>query len=434
VRVVIRATRIIPPVARVQGRIHTQDGTPIAGATVTVGGKSVETDDIGAFSLDRLHFGRQTLTARHPDYQEAQTAITLLARGVNDVALALIPLPGVIVGTVTDHLRHGLSGARVSYTPGPVTTPCKPDGGYEFAGVAVGNYRVTATCDGFQTASRDVAVQSKMRAVVTFALTPTTGTIEGTVSDPFGKGLAGARVAAGGKTTESIGTGGYTLPGVPVGGQTVSVALAGFQAAQASVVVQGGKSAPLSFKLIPTTGTLRGTVKDAKGALLTGVTVSAGGLSRNTENGQFSLTGVPMGSLTLTLKYSGYVTKRMPITLKGGETKVINEVLYLLPGSVSGTVTKVTVVKGRPKKSPAKGARVTLGTRSTSTDAAGAYKFTKVPAGSYKADVTYTGCKAIGTPRNVVVLGGGQKESPVNFSLTCTPPSPTSPNINIRVK
>jgi hypothetical protein len=124
----------------------------------------------------------------------------------------------------------------------------------------------------------------------------------------------------------------------------------------------------------------------------------------------------------------------MPITLKGGETKVINEVLYLLPGSVSGTVTKVTVVKGRPKKSPAKGARVTLGTRSTSTDAAGAYKFTKVPAGSYKADVTYTGCKAIGTPRNVVVLGGGQKESPVNFSLTCTPPSPTSPNINIRVK
>jgi hypothetical protein len=56
------------------------------------------------------------------------------------------------------------------------------------------------------------------------------------------------------------------------------------------------------------------------------------------NNGQFGLTGIPVGDLTVTLSHRNCFAKTLSVTLAGGETEELNVVLASRPGSVHGTV------------------------------------------------------------------------------------------------
>ncbi len=77
-------------------------------------------------------------------------------------------------------------------------------------------------------------------------------------------------------------------------------------------------------------GTVNGTVTDAAGTPLPGATV----VLRNTPygaatdaQGQFTLSGVPVGDYILAASYVGYASAEEPITVRTGETTVVNFVL-----------------------------------------------------------------------------------------------------------
>jgi len=57
------------------------------------------------------------------------------------------------------------------------------------------------------------------------------------------------------------------------------------------------------------TGTLSGTVTDANSQPISGVSVSMTGASVNTDsNGVYTITGIPVGTYTVTFSKTGYTT------------------------------------------------------------------------------------------------------------------------------
>ena len=82
-------------------------------------------------------------------------------------------------------------------------------------------------------------------------------------------------------------------------------------------------------------------------------------------------------------------------------------------GTVSGTVTDGT--------NPLVGATVSLGSRTTTTDASGNYSFTNIPAGTYPTMTASLAGYNSSTATNIVVTDGGTTTQ--NFTLTLAPTS-----------
>ncbi len=79
------------------------------------------------------------------------------------------------------------------------------------------------------------------------------------------------------------------------------------------------------------TGVIKGTVSDSKGATLPGVTVKLNGavsLSKGTDvNGAFSFSNLPAGNYTISFTFVGFVTLTKTISLSDGQESVNNIVL-----------------------------------------------------------------------------------------------------------
>src|SRR5688572_33398127 len=70
---------------------------------------------------------------------------------------------GTILGTVTDESKAVLPGVTVTLTSpvlpgGPQTSVTDANGGYRFAGLAPGTYKLTLTIEGFGTYSEELRV------------------------------------------------------------------------------------------------------------------------------------------------------------------------------------------------------------------------------------------------------------------------------------
>src|SRR5438309_10871327 len=84
---------------------------------------------------------------------------------------------GSILGTVTDASGAAINGAKVTLTnegtSATLTTTTGQDGSYKFAPLRVGNYKVTATFQGFQTVTkRNITVDVGADVVADISLSP----------------------------------------------------------------------------------------------------------------------------------------------------------------------------------------------------------------------------------------------------------------------
>ena len=167
------------------------------------------------------------------------------------------PASGSIRGTVTDDTGAVVANVAVGLTGSAAaarTTNSGANGVYTFADLRPGTYALTVTppggftAGGSATASVTVAsgAQADAPAFVLNRVTPTTGSIRGTVTDTTGVPVANAALALTGsaqavRTANSAANGAYTFAGVSPGDYTVSVTPpAGFNigtAAAASVTV-----------------------------------------------------------------------------------------------------------------------------------------------------------------------------------------------------
>jgi choice-of-anchor B domain-containing protein len=167
------------------------------------------------------------------------------------------------------------------------------------------------------------------------------------------------------------------------------------------------------------TGEISGRVADAATGLplvVAVVTTSSGQSTTTDNNGDYTLSNVPVGSPTVSASFAGYVTVQKAVTVIEGLTTTADfalseEVSGGATGSIKGTVTDDNGIKL---------AGVTVITdsgHSAVTNRGGKYTIQNVPEGS--RDVTASKSGFVDGLQNIVVIAG--QTTTVNFSLAPGP-------------
>ena len=295
---------------------------------------------------------------------------------------------GTVTGKVTNTAGAPISGASVS--SGGTGAVTGSDGIYTLQ-LPGGTATLTAALGGYQSASESVTVTAgQTTQAATLQIAPVSpGNVTGSVVNGSGTGLSGASVTAGGLTTTTAADGSYVLNSLPAGSTTIKASLTGFQSGSATVtVVAGATTAAPAITLVSGSGSIAGSVKSSTGAAIAGASVGFGGGTTTTDaNGNYTLNGVPVGTVQLVASASGFQSVTQSVTVTGGNTSTAN--FTLTAGSAAGTVTgKIT---NASSGAIVTGATVSWSGGSTTTNTSGIYTLTNVTAGTQNITAVKTG-------------------------------------------
>ncbi|MEM7828011.1 MAG: carboxypeptidase regulatory-like domain-containing protein, partial [Candidatus Aenigmatarchaeota archaeon] len=181
----------------------------------------------------------------------------------------------------------------------------------------------------------------------------------------------------------------------------------------------------------PTTGSVMGKVVDAStNQPLSGVSVVSGQLSATTtDTGEFTLSGVPAGSQTVTFTLSGYATATATVNITAGS--IINlGTIPLSPSPTTGIIKGTVTDAGNGQ--PLSDVTITVTgsfTGSTVTGTDGTFIFTNVTPGTVTLTASKTGYYSV-TGTGTVVVGGILFFNP---QLSTSPPTQTTGNLTGKV-
>jgi hypothetical protein len=320
-------------------------GTAIAGATVTdSGGASTTSNASGTYTLSGLVPGSHSLTASATGFTTSQPQAATVTAGQTTLGVnfSLAVAPGTVTGTVTSASGAAvIAGATVS-DPGGASAVTNGSGVYTISGLVPGSHSLTASAASFNPVTSSATVTAGQTTQnFNFSLTPTPGSVTGTVTNASGGAtLAGATVTdSGGTSATTNGSGVYTLSGLTPGSHTLTASATGFTTSQpqAATVTAAQTTANINFALtpVPTTGAVTGTVTSASGGTpIASATVSDSGGASTTANasGVYTLSGLPPGSRTLTASASGFTSQTLSATVTVGQTtQSVNFILPTIP-------------------------------------------------------------------------------------------------------
>jgi hypothetical protein len=295
---------------------------------------------------------------------------------------------GTVTGTVTNTSGAPIQGASVSSGGNGAITGA--DGGYTLQ-VPAGSANLTAALAGYQNASETVTVTAGATTqAATLQIQPVNpGNVTGRVVDSNSAALSGASVNASGLNTITAADGSYALNNLPAGQTTIRASLTGFQSGSTTVtVVAATTTAAPPITLVSGSGSITGTVRNASGAAIAGASVGYGGGTATTDaNGNYTLTGVPVGTVQLVASASGFQSVTQSVTVSGGATSTANFTLATAPagGTVTGKITNVS------NGASLSGATVRWSGGSTTTNTSGIYTLTNVAAGTQNITASATG-------------------------------------------
>jgi large repetitive protein len=257
---------------------------------------------------------------------------------------------GSMAGVIRGPAAKALGGAHVTLTDGSITvstnTPTTGKvGHWSVEGLtSPATYLVTASDDGYATASALVTVKASGSAVQNITLKPGVESLVGMVKDPNNNGFGGATITAtSGDVTRSVTTatsgsvGAYILPNLPVGTYTVKVQADGFSTQTLQAKIDGGASSlTKDVQLTSSTATISGTIL-AAGLTGPAAVVGSAGLILSgdagtykttslTQTGGFTLTGVAPGDYVLTVEAFGFITNFVKVTAHAGDDLTLPEI------------------------------------------------------------------------------------------------------------
>ena len=283
----------------------------------------------------------------------------------------LVPVPaGATTGSVTIVAGGTTSnGVTFTVTPGPSITSLSPASGAAGTAVAISGQNFGASQGGsvvrFNGAAAAVASWSATSIGVTVPNAATTGQVTVTVNGQASNGSAFTVITSGtlsGSVTNSSGgaaisgatvqamqggvvkssattlaNGSYSMANLPAGGYDVQASAGGFGTAlKNSVTVSAGQTATANFSL-SSPGSVTGKITQPDGVTgIAGANVqvfvgSASGSSATADaGGNYSLSGLNVGSYTLEASASGYVTSSQSVTVSGGSATTANASLQPL--------------------------------------------------------------------------------------------------------
>jgi len=185
------------------------------------------------------------------------TAEAILAGDVNPStnqmpAVVEVKLPaGYIAGIVKD-ASTGNPIQGVNVTASSYFSITDANGRYNIANVLAGTYTVTASKNGYQTASKTgVSVVAGQTTSLNFTLTPipTKGHIAGIVKDASGNPIEGVNVTANGYFDITDANGRYNITNVPAETYTVTASKDGYESSSKTVTVIAGQTTTADFEL-----------------------------------------------------------------------------------------------------------------------------------------------------------------------------------------
>ncbi|HYY95977.1 MAG TPA: carboxypeptidase regulatory-like domain-containing protein, partial [Pyrinomonadaceae bacterium] len=303
---------------QITGRVLRQDGTGLAGATLTLSGSqssTTTTDSGGGFSFTNLgDGGSYTVTPALVNYTFAPASKTFDDLGSDQTAAFAGTLNKYTVGgQVRDSSGKALAGVTLTLT-GAQSAKATSDanGNYSLPNLTAGaSYTITPTLTNytFAPASKTFDDLGSDQAV-TFAGTLNKYTVSGQVKDSGGKALAGVTLALAGAqsaTATSDLNGSYSFPNLNAGASyTVTASLANYNFAPTNQTFNNlSSNQTANFTASSNLYTISGRVVFGNNVGLPGVTVAlTGGLSASTmtdSNGNFSFKSVPaVASYTVT--------------------------------------------------------------------------------------------------------------------------------------
>jgi hypothetical protein len=306
----------------------TISGTGGAGATVSLTGAStasVTANTSGVYTFTGLPNGSYTVTPTKVGFVMTPTSQAVTINGANATANFTSAQTFTLSGTISG---AGGSGATVNLTGAKTASvTANTSGVYSFTGLANGSYTVTPTKSGFVMTPVSQAVTINGANATANFTSAQTFTLGGTISGTGGSGatvnLTGAKTASVTANTSGV----YSFTGLTIGSYTVTPTKSGFLMTPVSQAVTiNGANATANFSSAPTF-TLSGTISGSGGSgatvKLTGTTTAT--VTANTS-GQFTFTGLPNGTYTVTPSKGLHVYNptKQTVTVSGANKTGVN--------------------------------------------------------------------------------------------------------------
>ncbi|HEX9986816.1 MAG TPA: carboxypeptidase regulatory-like domain-containing protein [Thermoanaerobaculia bacterium] len=409
--------------ARLSGRVLTEQGDPVAGATVTakpadaalpagLSGMTTETDLAGAYVLSDLAAGKVALTAMAKGYISVDPLLMDVSQGrsVDHVDLTL-RRGAAIEGTVLTPSGVPAIGARVTLrrtiTPDRMleieiagSSRTDGDGRYRLEGVPVGQQMVRADHEAYVAVDRALQVQAgdnhlDLRLNEGFA-------VAGRVVDNGGRPVGGAAVAlqtAGpGSARQDVSgsDGAFRFAGVAAGRYNLSAQKQGFSSASQEVQLADRSADNLELRLEQGGGVITGRVLGLHPQELSQLRVSAmkqpldsmDGMKEgrmDSQGGSYRVEGVHPGDWA--------VTARLPDGRQARKTAKVTDVST--PSQVDldfgeGVALRGTVRRLRRPVPSASVQATGVGVDSSGTavtDSSGTFRITGLKPGEHKVVV-----------------------------------------------
>ncbi len=315
--------------------------TPIDNATITVSGSPTSDPEVyygnhsnpplgdGQYHTSSLQDGTYTVEVQAPGYHGQTRTVTVSNGRVSYENFHLMPLLGILSGSVEYADGSPVPGARMSVRAADASeseqeATTDADGAYSFTPIHEGEYIVTMETSlavreiGTIVQTEDAHIVADENTVVYFVI-PLPGSLEGTVSTADGTPIAQASVTVYSNTssltytTTTDAQGRYLFAGLPVGDYTVVTAKDGYATQAKQTIIEADATSIVDFVLDDRPGFLEGTVTVKQtGDPVSGatITITPGSIKVVTdENGAYRIPLVA-GSYDVSFEYNDTLETR----------------------------------------------------------------------------------------------------------------------------
>lgn len=384
--------------ATVVGTVTDTSLNAIAGASVTVGSVSSTTLSDGSYTLERASTGLQDFSVSASGYVSVSKIIdvapmtttyvpkTVLARKdskstdigpgggevtnsdgsvkleipagalssdlsivVTNCSLLSVPLP-VPDGYKLVSLVYISPPETVLSTSATLSVPAPSENPVYFYWLNASSSAWDALGEGV-VSSGTVSVSIARFGWVAAVVPVSSGSVSGKVVSSAGGSVAGADVYTSSHFTATDSSGDYTLSNLPAGTVSITASKTGYTGSSVSTVVQAGTTVTadnITISPVSSYGSVSGKILPSSGSgVISGARIVAEGkTSYSDSNGNYTISELPAGTVTVSVYAYGYVNQSASVSVTAGSATSKNFRLDAVDVSASGLSDDFETDKG----------------------------------------------------------------------------------------